>query len=293
MSKVVAIFAPNGQQCAPVVTEALSQGLTVRAVSRNIEKTKETHPGAIAVQASLDNEDAVASALEGVDAAFLLLPIPSSANDTPTWASTFLKAAKRASLPLLVYATGGPAGNRYPEGVSTKQSTDLLNSFLSSTIPTIGLISGIYLENLKNPGIAPSLHAEGILTYPPVNNLTFQWTSHADQGRIGAAALQRPDLAGKVFEVGTPDALTGHELAKLLRGWVGREVTYQPLTPQEFGDSMSAASGNPALGFILSDLYGSINKLEGNAMKVDTDALESTFKVKLTSVADEIAKWKQ
>ena len=47
----------------------------------------------------------------------------------------------------------------------------------------------------------------------------------------------------------------------------------------------------PGVAFVLSDLYGSIAALEGNAMAVDTAALEKTFGVTLTSVADHIKSW--
>ncbi|WP_299555810.1 hypothetical protein [uncultured Tateyamaria sp.] len=40
-----------------------------------------------------------------------------------------------------------------------------------------------------------------------------------------------------------------------------------------------------------TSLYGAIAKLDGDEMAVDTDALETTFGVKLTSVPDHIKSW--
>ncbi|WP_299212376.1 hypothetical protein [uncultured Tateyamaria sp.] len=119
----------------------------------------------------------------------------------------------------------------------------------------------------------------------------MQWTSHKDQATLVVAALSRPDLAGQSFEIGTPDALTGSELATLIGAWVGRDVTFDPMTPDAFGQWVGDAMGSPGAAFALADLYGAIAKLDGDDMAVDTGALEATFGVTLTRAADHIKSW--
>lgn len=292
MTKTVAIFGATGAQGTPVVTEALAKGLSVRAVARDLEKIKVTHPKAEAYAATLSDEDAIAAALEGVDAAFLHLPLPSGPDDAQNWMQAFVAAAHRVKLPLLVYVTGGPTGARFPSSVVVDGGTAGLNALLGCGLPTIVLQSAVYLENLLPPVFVPRLRDEGILDYPPVKEtLRFQWTSHLDQARIVVAALQRPDLAGKAYEIGSPDALTGGELAKLLSGWIDRDVRFEPASASAFGTHVGEVLGNPGVGFALSDLYGAIAQLDGDAMAVDTVAIEEIFGVKLTSVNDHIAAW--
>ncbi|WP_299742598.1 NmrA family NAD(P)-binding protein [uncultured Tateyamaria sp.] len=291
-TKTVAIFGATGAQGAPVVREALAKGHTVRAIARDAEKIKATHPDAIAVAADLADENAVAEALQGVDAAFLHFPMPSGPDDSQNWAAAFFGAAHKVGLPLLVFVTGGPSGDRFPSSVIVDATTQGMGAVLNSGIPSIVLQSAVYLENLQPEIFLPLLRSEGKLDYPPVGpNMKMQWTSQKDQATLAVAALSRPDLAGQSFEIGTPDALTGTELAGLIGNWVARDVTFAPMTPEEFGQRVGDALGSPGAAFALGDLYGAIAKLDGDTMAIDTKALEATFDVKLTSVADHIKSW--
>jgi uncharacterized protein YbjT (DUF2867 family) len=292
MQNTIAIFGATGAQGAPVVTEALAKGLTVRAVGRDTDKIKQMHPGAEAVVATLDDEDAIVAALTGVDAAFLHLPMPLKPEDPQTWLTAFITAAHKVSLPLMVYTTSGPAGDRYASSVVIDGGTGGMQAVLNSGIPAIVLQPAVYLENLQPEVFLPKLRSEGILDYPPLPASTkVQWTSHIDQARIAVAALQRPDLAGQSFEIGTPGALTGAELAELVSGWIDRPVQFDPLSPADFGQRVGDAFNSPGTAFALGDLYGSLAKLNGSEMVLDTEALENTFDVKLTTVAEHLANW--
>lgn len=292
MTQTIAVFGSTGAQGAPVVSQALARDMAVRAVARDAGRAATMHPGATPVAATLGAPDTIARALDGVDAAFLHLPLPGGPDDLQNWTANFLEAARRTKLPLLVYTTGGPSGDRYPSSVVVDGGTAGMKAFLTSGIPTIVLQPAIYLENLLPAVFVPRLHSDGVLDYPPVSpDLKVQWTSHQDQARIAVAAMARPDLAGDHFEIGTPEALTGPELGELLAGWLRRDVRFDPVTPGEFGQRVGTATGNPGVSFALGDLYGSIAKLKGEEMTIDTESLESTFGVELTKVADHISSW--
>ena len=292
MSKTVAIFGATGAQGAPVVAEAQSKGLIVRAIARDAEKVKAAHPDARAFSADLTDKDALVTALTGVDAAFLHLPMPTGPDDIQNWMGAFLRAAHEVGLPLLVYTTSGPTGARFPSSVVVDGGTQGVSALLNCGIPTIVLQPAVYLENLLPPIFLPELRSEGRLDYPPVPaSLRFQWTSHFDQARVAVAALTKPGLGGQAYEIGSPEALTGPELAELVSEWLRRDVTFDPATPEAFGQRVGGALNNPGVAFALSDLYGSIAQLDGDAMAVDTQSVEETFGVKLTSVAEHIADW--
>lgn len=292
MTKTVSIFGATGAQGAPVVREALARGMAVRAVARDAAKVAQAHPKAQAVAATLDNEASLVAALTGVDAAFLHLPMPTGPDAQQTWLTAFIGAAHKAKLPLLVYTTGGATGERFPSSVIIEGGTAGMNALLGCGIPTSVLQPVVYLENLLPPIFMPRLHTEGVLDYPPLpRDLKVQWTSHDDQARIVAAALDRPDLAGKAYEIGTPDALTGDDLAALLGDHFGRPVHFDPMTPDAFGLRVGNAIGNPGAAFALADSYGAIAQMHGDAMAVDTAHVEETFGVTLDRVADHIARW--
>lgn len=221
-----------------------------------------------------------------------MFPQPSGPDDSQNWAKAFFCAAHKMSLPLLVCFTGGPSGDRFPSSVIVDATTQGMNAVLKSGIPSIVLQSAIYLENLKPEVFLPGLRTEGRLDYPPTpRDLKVQWTSHLDQATLAVAALSRPDLAGKAFEIGTPNALTGDELATLISGWVNQAVTFDPMSPEAFGQRVGEAFNIPGAAFALGDLYGAISKLNGDAMAIDTRTLEEILNVQLTSVADHIKGW--
>ncbi len=291
-SKTVTIFGATGAQGAPMVAAALAQGHNVRAVARSAEKISQMHPDAEVFASDFNDKETIAKALDGADAAFLHLPMPTKPDDIENWMGAFLGAAHEVSLPLLVYTTGGPTGDRFPSSVIIDGGTQGMNALLNCGIPTIVLQPAVYLENLLPPVFAPALRSEGKLDYPPVKpSLKMQWTSHLDQARIAAAALTRPDLAGQSFEIGSPDALTGPELAVFAGEWLGRDVTFEPMTPEAFGQRVGDALNNPGVAFALGDLYGSIAQLDGDAMAVDTARIEEVFGVKLTPVSEHLANW--
>ncbi len=171
-------------------------------------------------------------------------------------------------------------------------ATDGMQTVLASGIPSIVLQPTIYLENLLPDLFVPCLRSEGILDYPPLpSSMKVTWTSHLDQARVAVAALSRPDLAGNSYEIGTPEAVTGEELAAHLSEWVGKTVKFAPLSPADFGQRVSDVIGNPGAAFALTDLYSALAKMGNDDMEFDTNVVETIFDIKLTSVADHIKNW--
>jgi len=292
MNQTVAIFGATGAQGAPVVQEALAKGLTVRAVARDVAKISKMHGEAQAYAATLDDVDAIALALEGVDAAFLHLPAPTSPDDPQTWMTAFFQAAHQVKLSLLVFTTGGSTGDRYPSSKMIDGMTGGMRAVLNSGIPSIVLQPTIYLENFLPGFLTPRLQSEGVLDYPPLpETMKVTWTSHFDQARVAVAALTRPDLAGQSFEIGTPAPLTGGQLAELLSGWVDRPVSFVPQTAEALGAQVAEAFGNPGMGHMLTDMYGTLATMGDDDMCIDTQQIEEIFGVTLSTVEDHIKSW--
>lgn len=292
MNHTVAVFGATGAQGAPVVREALKRGYDVRAVARDADKISKLHPTAMPVAASFEDAESLTKALSGVDAAFVHLPAPQSPEDPARWMQNLFSAAHKSALPLLVFSTTGTAGDRYPSATLIDANNATMNAVLGSGIPSIVLHPTIYLENLKVDLLVPSLKSEGILDYPPLPaDQVVSWTSHEDQARIAAAALSRPDLAGRSFEIASHGAVDGGALAELLQPWIQREATFAPATPNDFGDRVGAVFQSPAIAALINELYTALSSMESGAMTVDTQALEDVFKVELGSVQDHISTW--
>lgn len=292
MNQTVAVFGATGAQGAPVVREALAKGLHVRAVARDTARITAMHPKAAATAATLDDEASLVSALTDVDAAFVHLPTPNNPEDPARWMQNLFAAAHKAALPLLVFSTTGTAGARYPSATLIDANTAAMNAVLSSGIPAIVLHPTIYLENIQVELFVPDLKTKGVLDYPPLpKEHTISWTSHLDQARIAAAALTRPDLAGQAFEIASHGALTGEALARSLEHWAGRPVSFEPATPEEFGNRIGAIFQSPPTGYLLTELYSALAAAPSDIMQINTPHLEEVFGVKLQSADDHIAEW--
>ncbi|NJL12638.1 MAG: NmrA family NAD(P)-binding protein [Microscillaceae bacterium] len=289
----VSIFGATGQQGAAVVREALRKGHKVRAVARSKEKI-DSHYGTEveSVEADFNDTQSIINAIDGQDAAFIHLPNPSNIHEPTKWISNLIEALHKTSLSLLVFTTSGPTGSRYPQKQSIVGNSNLAQTLLKLKLPTVVLMPTLYLENLQVPIIVPKL-SEGILDYPASkSNKKIMWTSHQDQAKIAVAAFEKPELAGKSYEIATPSAKTGIELANLLTNYVGKPVEFIETTANDFANRVKEAFPDAELSEILAGTYQAIEELENDEMVIDTDQIEKIFEVKLTNIEDHISSWK-
>ncbi len=66
-----------------------------------------------------------------------------------------------------------------------------------------------------------------------------------DVGSLAVEALSRPELAGSVFDVGGPEALTGDDVAERFAAILDRRVKYNPFTFDQYEQILNAAMGEP------------------------------------------------
>jgi NAD(P)H dehydrogenase (quinone) len=276
--KTVAIFGATGAQGKPVVEKAIAQGINVRAVSRSS-----------AFAGDLNQQTLIEIALQGVDAAFLHLPMPQSPEQTVQWFTNFINAAHAVKLPHLVFSTSGYGTESFRPSPIIDGNKAVTQALLGCGIPTIVLQPTIYLENLKVGLFVPHLRESGVLDYPPLpKQFAVHWTSQQDQAIIACAAFLRPDLAGQSFPIASHQALNGSELAVILRDILNRPVTFSPLSPSAFGDRVASAIGNPGIGFVLGDMYAAVAQSQPSDTRIDTEKLEAIFGVRLGSVSSRL-----
>jgi NAD(P)H dehydrogenase (quinone) len=124
--KTVAIFGATGAQGKPVADKAITMGMKVRALSRS---------GEFAVD--LSQQSSIELALNGVDAAFLHLPMPQSPEQPVRFLTNFIAAAHAVKLAHLVFSTSGYAG----EGLRSSPIIDGNNSRLPAlTLSIAGIL---------------------------------------------------------------------------------------------------------------------------------------------------------
>jgi uncharacterized protein YbjT (DUF2867 family) len=291
MTKPFVVFSSASAQALAVGQTAVNQGLEVRAVLRGDKASTIKGPHEV-FRADLTIVDSLVRAMSGVRAAFFHIPIASSPDQAAIHLSNFLFAAKQAQLPLLIFSSSSFADDSFSSTPLIDGNRFAVQQVLASGLPSIVLKPGLYLENLLVPFFVPNLE-QGVLDYPPMNpDQAMSWTSHWDQALLAVAALQKPNLIGKAYNIASSKALTPTELATLLGKQRGNPaVKFQAINPEQFAQRVAIALNNPSLNFLLADLYRSINAQNPANLVVNTETLEKEFGVRLQSVSKRIGAW--
>ena len=280
----VTVFGATGAQSSPVVRQLLEAGVGVKAVGRDADKIAQMFgERAEAVNADLNDAISLRNAFEGADAAWLQLSFKS---DWPTFfrqLSNALEAAKAANLPRLVYTTGGTTTDNLPPIRFVENNRAAAQQVLESGIAATVLRPTIYLQNLF--AYAKRDFPQGILSYPPLDaSRKMSWTAHEDQAAFAVAALTSDAAIGKSFDIASPQAVSGDELAGILSAKIGREISYQPTTTEQFRQNFARFAGED-LASDLAQLYAELDKLPAEGAVVDLKPVTAILPVELTPVA--------
>jgi hypothetical protein len=107
----------------------------------------------------------------------------------------------------------------------------------------------------------------------------------ADLGAYAAAALRRPDLAGRTLDIGGPEVLDGTALAREISRALGHEVRYVALSAQAFESGLVPAFG-PAVARGIARSYHWLAAHADTALLISKDTeLEQSLSRPLTTVA--------
>lgn len=284
MKELILTYGGGGVQGAPVVQELLSRGYRVRALVRDVHKNHALREvGAEVVQGNLDDSESLRAANRGVQRVFLMLPFSGGGNPLDS-AGNALRAAREAGVELLVLNTSGQTP-REPTGLPMLDYRIHLEQLVrESGVPQIILRPTAYMENFLGPWVMPRLHSEGVLAYPVAAHRPVSWVAAQDVGRLVAAALERPELAGRAFDVGGPQALTGMDLARGFSEALGRQIRYEGVSPEAFGRVMGRLMGPEAeAGIVAAYRAGEAAPLD--AMVVDMGGVLEQLPVEQTTLS--------
>jgi hypothetical protein len=70
---------------------------------------------------------------------------------------------------------------------------------------------------------------------------------------------------------------------------MGREIRYEPLSPEQFGENLSRFTGTDA-GKAVSEMYAATDELPANGAIVDLEPVLNVLRVELTPVSRWIEK---
>lgn len=284
------VFGATGTQGHPVVDAALEAGLSVRAVTRNVDAASQKLSRRVELcEADLLDPDSLDEAMADMDGVFFHLPVMPQSREGSAMVDHFLAALRKSAIRRLVFSTSAWCGEAMPESDFVLGLRGVSAAMLASGVDTTVLRPTLYLANLVWPHIIRSIRESGRLNYPPLAaDRVLNWTATEDQAALAVAALNS-DAVGEVIDIASPEAVNGKDLCRLLAGAYGREVHFAPQSVEEFADTLSHLADSAQIGRDVSELYRGIDSLSGHGPLVDTDALERRFGVRLTPVSEWVA----
>ncbi|HEV2087218.1 MAG TPA: NmrA family NAD(P)-binding protein, partial [Cryptosporangiaceae bacterium] len=248
----------------------------VRVLTR--DKARAEHWGArgadIAV-ADLGDPDSLAAANEGVGRVVLQLPLQYDFELHETYGRNAVDAAKAAGVEMVVLNTSA----QVLEGTQVKayRARQVVVDYLqASGIPNIVLRPTFYMEILLGPWIRPAIVENGLIAFPLPADFPMSWVSATELAGYAVAALDRPDLVGRTFDIGGPEALTGEDLASWFGKALGRTCSYFPITPDDYEKSLAPVFGATVAFEVASQVRCMIDRGSG---AVDMTATAATFSV--------------
>ena len=265
------IHGATGAQGSPVLSALTSAGRSVVAAVRHPEAV----PDGIAVrQVDLASVDSLASTYEGADGVFVHLPM-GAPEAAAAQARAVVEAVTRAHPGRVIISTSGQIvdqpGSPLQAPVDSPIMT-LIDGVTGSGVPTAVVAPRLYLENLLLPVVLAPAHQEGVLRYPLPASFPVSWSSHLDVADVVVGLLTDASPTTGTVGVGHLPGLTGPDLAAAFSSRLGREVRFESITPEAFGELITPFFGPAAAPVV--NLYRALNAQDGNTIAEDSSAQE-------------------
>jgi uncharacterized protein YbjT (DUF2867 family) len=244
----VLVYGGTGTQGSPVVEQLLDAGWSVRAVTRDAERGQNwAARGAEVVSADLGQPETLKAANEGVDRVVLQLPLQYDFALHEEYGRNAIDAARAAGVELVVFNT---SAHVIPDtDVHIYQvRQDVVDYLQSSGVASIVLRPTFYMEILLGPWIQPGIVNNGVVAFPLPADFPMSWVSAGEMAAYSVAALDRPDLAGRTFDIGGPEALTGDAIASQFAELLEKSVSYLPIPPDDYEQALAPIFG-PTVAF--------------------------------------------
>lgn len=270
------VYGATGAQGSPVVEQLLHAGRSVRALTRDAGRAQHwAARGAEVAVADLGRPETLEAANEGVDLVVLQLPLQYDFALHEAYGRNAVDAARAAGVEFMVFNT---SAHVFPDtDVHAYQARqDVVDYLQASGVASIVLRPTFYMEIFLGPWIRPGIVENGVVAFPLPADFPMSWVSAWETAAYAVAALDRPDLAGRTFDIGGPQALTGDEIARQFSEILQTSVSYVPIAPDDYERALAPVFG-PTVAFeVASQVRYIIGRGDGS---VDMREIAAEFSV--------------
>jgi uncharacterized protein YbjT (DUF2867 family) len=241
---LVSVIGATGRQGLAQIRQLVAAGHSVRALSRN--ENPDLGPTNADIETrvfDLYDPATFVPALEGSDAVFYNHPLQLR-DSRVELAGVVGAAAKQVDAKRFVWNTSSWIPDKPGDPFTYAGNTAAINALFRTGVPATVFGSVLFMDNLLTNWARPFIVHESRYVYPHNPELASNWISLDDVGKIMVAALERPDMEGSWMNIGGPERLKPPQVAAILSEHFGREIKYDPCTPEEFGDYLVEALGD-------------------------------------------------
>jgi uncharacterized protein YbjT (DUF2867 family) len=229
----VLVTGPTGNTGSALIEELARRGVPFRAMVRSAKGTERLvkPPESVAV-ADFDDETALASALTGVDRAYLVTP---SSERAQAQQLRFAELAAAAGVQHLVVLS--QLGARADSPVRFLR----YHAIVEQRVAELGLTHTFLRPNLYFQGLldfAAGIASQGQFG-APIGDARVSAIDVRDIGAVAAAVLSESGHANQTYTLTGPRAVTHAEMAQALGPIIGRNVNFVDVTPEVFAQLLS------------------------------------------------------
>lgn len=282
-------YGATGTQGGPVARRLVGAGEPVRLLVRDPEKApvgELAAQGAEVAVGDLGDLDSLRAAHGGVDRVFLHLPLQYDFSLHKAYGENAITAAREAGVELMVFNTTAHVYEGTDVEVYNVRQ-EVVDELRASGVPAIVLRPTFYMDVLLGPWILPGIRDEGVLAFALPDDHRMSWVSAEEVGAYSVAALGRPELAGRTFDIAGPDALSGDEIAAILSRALGKPIRWVGITAQDYEQALAplvgaavAAAVADQIRFIVAGHHGPVDMTETRAQfDVEPIALQQWAKL--------------
>ena len=265
------VHGATGAQGSPILSALTTAGRSAIAAVRHPEAVPD---GIVARQVDLASAASLASVYEGADGVFIHLPM-GAPEAAAAQARAVVEAVAQARPGRVVISTSGQIVDQ--PGSPLQATADspimtLIDGVTGSGVPTAVVAPRLYLENLLLPVVLDPACQEGVLRYPLPASFPVSWSSHLDVADVVVRLLTDASPTTGTVGVGHRPGLTGPDLAAAFSSHLGREVRFEGIAPEAFGELITPLFGPAAAPVV--ELYRALNAQDGNTIAEDSSAQE-------------------
>ncbi|MDO4900991.1 SDR family oxidoreductase [Actinomyces sp.] len=261
------VHGATGAQGAPVLSALAASGHTPVAAVRH---TKAVPAGTAAREVDLLSADSLAAAYDGAEGVFVHLPM--GAMDSAAQARAVVDAVSRVRPGRVVISTSGQIVDQPGSPLQAAPDSPimkLINGVIDSGVSVAVVAPRLYLENLLLPVVLDPVRQDGVLRYPLPASYPVAWSSHLDVADAVARLLLDTSITGTVA-VGHRPGLRGPDLAAAFSSHLDRDVRFEAITPEAFGELITTLFGPAAAPVV--DLYRALNAQDDNTISESNSA---------------------